>query len=158
MKNSAQRTRIDGRLCDLTATYDGSAHYASATTDAGTYDVTAVIMDPDYLGSAADKLVIKLAKLTVKSGDQIKVYKASLPALAGSPTGVVNGDGITASYATDATADNPVGSYSILPVLSDPNHCVQNYTVDATNGTQARNLAAVKQPNGTTCIGNVCIR
>jgi len=115
-------------------------------------------MDPNCVGSAADKLVIKLAKLTVKADDKTKVYKVSLPALTGSLTGVVNGDGITASYATDAKADSPVGSYAIVPVLCDPNHRIQNYTVDATNGTQARNLAAVKQPNGTTCIGNVGIK
>ncbi|HWX20041.1 MAG TPA: MBG domain-containing protein, partial [Candidatus Binatia bacterium] len=45
------------------------------------------------------------------------------------------GDNITASYTTAAGTNSPVGSYSIVPSLNDPNSKLTNYSVLSTNGT-----------------------
>ena len=48
---------------------------------------------------------------------------------------MVNGDNITATYATTATAVSPVGPYAITPTLVDPNGRLDYYTVNSANGT-----------------------
>ncbi len=58
-------------------------------------------------------LTVSAAPLSVTADSQTKVYGAVLPALTGELTGVVNGDAITASYNTAATAASPVGGYAI---------------------------------------------
>jgi hypothetical protein len=50
-------------------------------------------------------------------------------------TGVVPGDGITASYTTTAAEGSTAGPYPITPVLNDPNGRLPNYTVTSTNAT-----------------------
>ncbi len=56
---------------------------------------------------------------------------------------MVNGDAITASYNTAATAASPVGGYAITPSLNDPNLALTNYTVTSTPGTLAITPAAL---------------
>ena len=48
--------------------------------------------------------------------------------------GVQNGDNITASYSTTATTNSPVGTYSIVASLNDPNGKLGNYSVTTNNG------------------------
>jgi len=47
----------------------------------------------------------------------------------------VNGDNITATYASSATASSPVGPYAIVPTLLDPNSRLGNYAVTINSGT-----------------------
>ena len=54
--------------------------------------------------SGTANLTVTKATLTVKADYQSKVYGAALPTLAGTLTGVVNNDAITATYTTTATA------------------------------------------------------
>ncbi|HWG40485.1 MAG TPA: MBG domain-containing protein, partial [Candidatus Acidoferrales bacterium] len=57
------------------------------------------------------------------------------PAFTGTLTGVKNGDNITASFSSAATAASSVGTYPIVATLSDPAGKLSNYSVTATNGT-----------------------
>jgi hypothetical protein len=57
-----------------------------------------------------------------------------MPTLGGTLTGIVNGDAITTSYYTPATATSDAGSYPITPTLIDPSGRLANYTVTATGG------------------------
>jgi hypothetical protein len=59
---------------------------------------------------------------------------------------VVNGDNITATYGTTATADSPATTYPITPTLVDPNGLLVNYNVSSTNGT----LTVTKAPLAVT--------
>src|SRR5262249_3356287 len=54
------------------------------------------------------------------------------PVLTGSIAGLQNGDNITASYSSLASAASPVGSYAINATLTDPNNKLANYTVTFT--------------------------
>jgi hypothetical protein len=146
-------------LSGLTATYDGAAHAATATTtpvglavtitydglatvptNAGNYVVVA-ITDGDYAGSTAGLLVIAKAPLSVIAANAERAKSMANPVFTGTLTGVVAGDGITATYASSADATTAVGTYgpaspqAITPTLVDPNGKLPNYTVTTTNGT-----------------------
>ena len=43
--------------------------------------------------------------------------------------GIKNGDNITATFTSPATATSPVGTYPIIPALVDPTGKLGNYTV-----------------------------
>ncbi len=62
-------------------------------------------------------------------------YGAVNPVLTGTLSGVQNGDNITVSYSTIATAASAVGNYAIVPSLSDPDGKLGNYTVSLVPGT-----------------------
>ena len=104
----------------LSQTYDGSALFATATTmpagltldfayqqsrtpvvnptNAGDYDVTATIDDPNHKGTASDVLHITAAKPTVSVTDAGGTYNSDpFPATDASVTGVVT-DGLIASF------------------------------------------------------------
>ncbi len=85
-----------------------------------------------FVGSS---LTIGPAALTLTANDKQRAYGAANPLFDGTLTGVVAGDGITASYSTSATASSSVGAYPIIPALNDPNHKLGNYAVTITNGT-----------------------
>src|SRR5262249_27003580 len=73
--------------------------------------------------------------LSVVANSKTKTYGAPNPTLDGTLTGVVGGDGISASYTTTATqfSDVVAGGYPIVPGLNDPNGKLANYTVSPTN-------------------------
>ena len=54
-----------------------------------------------------------------------RTYGATNPVFSGTITGIQNGDNITATYATTATATSPVGTYPITPTLVDPSGKLQ---------------------------------
>ncbi len=80
-------------------------------------------------------ITVTPAALTVSASNQTMTYGSSLPTLTGTLSGVVNGDGITASYSTTATSSSPVGSYPITASLNDPNSKLSNYAVTNNAGT-----------------------
>ncbi len=86
---------------------------------------------------------INKAPLTVTAADGSRPYGQPNPAFTGTLTGVIAGDGITASYASAAVSNTPVGTYgpsdsnAIVPTLNDPNSKLGNYAVSSTNGTLA---------------------
>ena len=80
-------------------------------------------------------LTVNQAALTVVADNKSMVYGATIPTLTGTLTGVLAGDGITASYNTTATSSSTVGSYPITATLNDPNSKLSNYSVSNTAGT-----------------------
>jgi hypothetical protein len=78
-------------------------------------------------------LNVALAPLTVTVNSAPKVYGAPLPAFSGTIQGTVNGDKLTATYSSTATAASPVGSYPITAVVSGP--AAANYAVTVKPGT-----------------------
>src|SRR5713101_5440803 len=120
---------------NITATYASAVTAASAI---GTYPIVPTLVDPDHkLGnyivtSNNGTLTIKPAPLSVVVDAKTKVYGDSNPTLTGTLAGVKNGDNITASYSTTATAASPVGLYDILATLNDPDNKLGNYSVTNT--------------------------
>ncbi len=80
-------------------------------------------------------LTVTRAALTVTADNKTKVYGDPVPTLTGSLLGVVNGDNITASFSTTATAASGVGGYAITPALNDPGGRLGNYSVTSVPGT-----------------------
>jgi MBG domain (YGX type)/Carboxypeptidase regulatory-like domain len=102
--------------CTITATQPGDARYAAA--------------DP-----VAQSFSVARATLTVQADDKTKLFNTPNPPLTGTVTGVVNGDGITATYATAAVTGSPVGTYPIVPTIVDPAGRIANYDATVINGT-----------------------
>jgi hypothetical protein len=143
---------------NITAGYQSSATAASVV---GTYSITATLSDPggrlsNYavsLGSGT--LTVQPAPLQVTANNKTRMYGDPNPPLDGTLTGVRNGDVITAQYATTATAQSLLGTYSITPTLSDPNGRLGNYTVTLQNGalTVTRSNIALAAPTFSPAAG-----
>jgi glucuronoarabinoxylan endo-1,4-beta-xylanase len=104
------------------------------------YPITATLNDPNSklsnytVTNTPGALTVSKAALSVTVNNQSMIYGSTLPSLSGVLTGVVTGDGITASYSTTATSNSPVSSYPITATLNDPNSKLSNYTVTNTPG------------------------
>src|SRR5207237_9892210 len=81
-------------------------------------------------------LTVGKAILSVTAADKSKVYGATNPVLTGTIVGLQNGDAITASYSTSATAASAVGSYTIVPTAVDSIPAtLSNYDVTLVDAT-----------------------
>ena len=121
----------------VTAAYSRTAGESVA---GGPYTISATLSPASALAnynvtSNTAAFAITKAALSVTANNASRVYNTPNPALSGTLTGVLAGDGITASYSTTAVTNSVVGSYPIVPALSDPNGKLANYTVTSTNGT-----------------------
>jgi hypothetical protein len=118
----------------ITATY---ATTATATSAVGTYPITATLSGTALTNYApvitSGTLTVTKATLKVVVGSASRVYGAANPTLTGTITGQLNGDVITATYATTATTASAVGTYAITATLSGA--ALANYTPVITNGT-----------------------
>ncbi len=74
-------------------------------------------------------------ELIVAAANQSRPYGAANPILTGTVSGLQNGDDITATFSTAAAPGSPVGTYSIVPTLIDPNGKLTHYNVSLSNGT-----------------------
>ena len=125
----------------VAVTYSLNGNPVVNPTAAGIYMVTVMITDPNYSGGGSGTLTIKPQALTVTAADASRPYGQANPTFTGTLTGVIAGDGITASYASAATGTTAAGVYgpgdpnAIIPTLSDPNNKLSNYQVTSTNGT-----------------------
>ena len=78
-----------------------------------------------------------------------RYYGAPNPGFTGNLSNVLNGDNITATFVSAATINTPVGvygpatPYAIVPLLSDPDGRLVNYTVITTAGTLTITKAAM---------------
>ena len=123
---------------DLGISYQTAATPASTV---GTYDIVPAFADPlgrlqNYsVSSTNGVLSVSATPLAVTANNTNRLYGQSNPAFTGSLLGVVNGDNITASYGSAATAASAVGTYTIVPALIDPSGKLGNYSVSSTNGT-----------------------
>jgi hypothetical protein len=90
-----------------------------------------------------DSFSIAQATLIVTAAANSKTY-GQTAGDTGALSGVLNGDGITATFASPgdpATAPVGTGSYTITATLSDPNNQLSNYTVQETDATLTVNKA-----------------
>ncbi|MGD1086476.1 MAG: Ig-like domain repeat protein, partial [Verrucomicrobiota bacterium] len=78
--------------------------------------------------------VVTPAALSVTVNNATRVYGQGNPPFSGSISGLKNGDVITASYTCAATTSSAVGTYPIVPNLSDPGNRLGNYSVTTNNG------------------------
>ncbi len=112
---------ISGSGNTLTVTGAGTIVVAANQTGNTTYSAATQV---------TASIAVSKATLTATANPATSVYGAAFPTFTGPLTGVVGGDGITASYGTTATPTSPVGgSYTIAATLSDPNSKLGNYTV-----------------------------
>src|SRR5206468_1370051 len=122
----------------ITANYSTTATQLSPI---GTYPITATLVDPGgVLGNYAvtinnGTLTITPAALVITANNAARLYGDPNPAFTGTIAGIKNGDNITATYSTPATANSPAGTYPIIPALVDPTGKLGNYTVTINNGT-----------------------
>jgi hypothetical protein len=125
----------------------GAFVYSPATgavLSAGTHPLNVTFTPTDgadySTATASVTLTVNPAVLTVTPAPSTKVYGTANPVFTGSITGMVPGDGITATYASAATTTTTVGIYSsgpnaIVATLSDPGSKLGNYTLSQTIGT-----------------------
>jgi 6-phosphogluconolactonase (cycloisomerase 2 family) len=121
----------------ITATYSSPATPGSPV---GTYPILAALIDPagvldNYnLILTNGTLTITPAPLSVTADNASRVYGDPNPLFTGTILGIKNGDNITATYTSIATAASPVGTYPIVASLIDLTHKLGNYTVTTTDG------------------------
>jgi hypothetical protein len=135
-------TALSATQLDATLSVAGSCTYSPASgaiLSAGTPTDTATCTPSDTYNyntvSKSVSITVNKAALTVAANNASMNHGSPLPALTGTLTGVVNNDGITASYTTTATSSSPAGTYPITATLNDPNGKLGNYTVTNTSGT-----------------------
>ena len=110
-----------------TVLYTGTNTLSVIFTPADTVDYSSV--------TDSVSAVVSPAPLTVTASNVSQPYGQIDPVFTGAITGVTNGDNITAIYNCSATADDPPGTYPIVPSLVDPDDLQTNYTVTLLNGT-----------------------
>jgi hypothetical protein len=101
----------------VAVTYDG---FATQPTNAGTYDISAVIDDPNYEGSASGTLVIEKATATVQLGGLEQTYDGTPKAV--TATAMPDGLAVAVTYDGFATQPTNAGTYDISAVIDDPNY------------------------------------
>src|SRR5262249_5308930 len=129
---------------DATADVAGSFAYTPAVgtvLNAGTQTLSVTFTPADTTdyadATASVPLTVDKATLTVTANANSKTYRQTASD-SGTLTGVVNNDGITASFSSAgdaATAPVGTGSYTITATLADPNHKLANYIVHETDAT-----------------------
>jgi hypothetical protein len=155
-------------LGSLSATYDGGAKSASATTtpggltvnftydgsgaaptNAGSYEVVGTISDANYQGSNTGTLVIGKATATVTLGSLSATYDGG--AKSASATTAPGGLTVNFTYDGSGTAPTNAGSYEVVGTISDANYQGSNtgtltlakapLTVTADDKSRAYNFA-----------------
>ena len=125
---------------NITATYSSTA---IATSPVGNYAIVPALSD-NGTGALANYavvinngvLTVNPAPLTVATASATRVYGDPNPAFTGPITGIKNADNITATYTSATDATTAVGSYPIVPALSDNGTgALTNYAVTVINGT-----------------------
>jgi hypothetical protein len=125
----------------ITATYSRTA---GETVGGGPYTISATLSPAGVLANytitsntAAFTITAKAASVTPNAAG--KIYGASDPALSGSLTGFVAGDGVTATFSRTAGETVAGGPYTISAMLS-PAGVLANYTI--TSNTAAFTITA----------------
>jgi len=122
---------------NITATFVTTAAISSG---AGVYVIAPVLSDPDNklgnyrLTTHQGVLTVNAAALEVRADNKSRGYGGANPQFTGTIQGIQNSDPISATYATTATPESPVGSYLITPLLNDPLGKLGNYSVTSQHG------------------------
>jgi hypothetical protein len=101
----------------------------------GTATITLTVSDGELSATNSFELAVLPAELTVTADNATRSYGAANPELTGRIDGLQEGDDITASFATTATTNSPVGEYAIAATLLDPDGRLGNYSVTTNEGT-----------------------
>ncbi len=114
-KSATAVTTPAGLAVDIT--YDGSS---DPPTGAGTYEVVAIISDPNHEGGVSGELVISKAAATLVLGDLAADYDGT----AKSATAVTTPAGLAVDITYDGSSDPPTGAgtYEVVATISDPDH------------------------------------
>ena len=122
----------------------GVSYYstASSTSPVGkTYPIISVLSDPSgrlnnySVSQVQGTLTISPAPLLIAANDKTRLYGDANPVFDGVISGVVNNDGITASFNSAAGPASTIGTYPITPSVSDPNGRLVNYSLSMFSGT-----------------------
>jgi hypothetical protein len=112
---------------------------AGAVLSAGAHPLNVTFTPTDGVdystATASVTLTVNPAVLTVTPAPSSKVYGTANPVFTGSITGMIPGDGISATYSSAATATTVVGVYAsgpnaIVATLSDPQSKLGNHPGD----------------------------
>jgi hypothetical protein len=122
----------------ITVTYSTVADSSSVVGD---YVIVPTILDPNNQ-LANYKVIINNGTLTVTpaplsivADDLTRTAGQPNPAFTGTVSGVKNGEDITATYDSPATAGSNAGKYPVVPTLKDASGKISNYAVTISNGT-----------------------
>jgi hypothetical protein len=104
---------------------------ATASSKVGVYPIkVAGGDDANYTVERVDGLLtITAAPLTVHADDLSRAYRGANPVLSGTITGLKNGESLSVTYATEATLQSAVGTYPIVPTVTDPNGVLSQYNL-----------------------------
>ncbi len=136
-------TALGGAQLSATADVPGTFAYSPASgivLNADSGQPLHVAFTPtdsaNYESSSADVTVdVTKAALSATAASAAREFGAANPAFAGTLSGVVNGDAISAAFSSAATAASPEGTYPIVTSLSDPSGRLPNYVVSLVDGT-----------------------
>lgn len=122
----------------ITVTYSS---VADPTSSVGDYQIVPTLNDPDnHLGRYVvvvnnGTLSVTPAPLSIVANDLARAAGQPNPAFTGTVTGVKNGEAISATFASSASANSQAGTYDIVPTLQDGSGKISNYAVTISNGT-----------------------
>jgi hypothetical protein len=114
---------------------------ANTTSAAGSYQIVPTLVDPDgklatYVVTInTGTLTVTPAPLIVSADDMTRSAGSPNPTFTGTVTGLKNGDVITATHDSPATADSDAGTYPIIPTVQAASGNIGNYSVSVSNGT-----------------------
>jgi hypothetical protein len=121
-----------------------------AINQRGTVTLTVSVSDGTHTTSDSFVLTVARHALSVVADNATRLYGQTNPVFTGTLSGVQDGDNITATYSSAATADSLPGDYEIVPTLIDPDGRLVNYTVAVTNGiltiVDAPHLLSISEP------------
>lgn len=110
---------------------------ATASSPVGPYTLGATVTGSSAANYTvtvtSNTLTITAAPLTITVASATATYGAGLPTFTSNITGAVNGDTLSATYSTTATATSPVGSYPLTATLSGT--AASNYNVSIVPST-----------------------
>ncbi len=127
-------------LCSLNTTLGPTTtcNAPNSGFSVGTYSVTfSYTGDSNYSpASGTVTLTVTAAPLTITVNNASRQYGGPNPTFTGTLTGVVSGDTVLVSYATNATVTSPVGSYPITATVAAAGSTnLANYAITNNAGT-----------------------
>ena len=109
---------------------------AGAVSLIGPYTITASggVSSNYTFNYISGTLTVTQANLTIIGDNAARAYGQSNPVFTSTITGVVNGDNLTVSYETAATAASLPGGYEIVLQINDPNGKLGEYNLTLVSG------------------------
>ena len=137
---------------------------ATPASPIGNYPIIPTLVDPNnQAGNYAITfvngiLVVNAAPLSVTADNASRFYGDPDPVFTGTIAGIKNADNITATYASATDPTTTVGTYPIVPTLSDNGTgALANYVVTSTNGALTINPAplTITADSLTSTVGTI---